>query len=80
MISIEDIRDEFNWYFKLATEGSVFPNNAVIIPKIQAAADLIFIPEFIHLDHLTFANELLKCISERVICIDTSNSSREFIV
>jgi hypothetical protein len=79
-ISLEDMRDEFNWYFDLATEGSIFPNHAVVIPKIQAVADLIFTPEFIYLDHSTFATELLNRTPPYLIYTDHSNSSSPFII
>jgi hypothetical protein len=60
--NLKETRDEFNWYLSLVTRDSMYPYNAVLIPKIEAVADLLFQESNFYAFHDVLAAKLLERI------------------
>jgi hypothetical protein len=55
-----DMRDEFDWHSSLATQNSVYPYNAILIPKIEAIANLLFTKDIFYASNDRLAAKLLE--------------------
>lgn len=57
---INDLRDEFNWYFELATQRSSYPYPKSMLGKIGVIADMIFTESNFYDSHDILAAKLLN--------------------
>ena len=57
---MNDMRDEFDWYLSLATQGSMYPYTTVLIPKIEAIANLLFTKDIFYASNDRLAAKLLE--------------------
>ena len=64
---MDELRDEFKWYFALATKNAMYPYNAVLIPKIEAVANMIFQEDNFYAPNDIFAAKLLQCNFQGII-------------
>lgn len=81
IFSLEEMKSEFDWHFGMASKESMYPYNAVIIPKIQAAANFIFQLDNLYVDNVTFASKLLERIFPSALGFSyISNSPWPYII
>lgn len=79
--SLEEMKSEAEWYLDIASKESIYPYNAVIIPKIQATLNFVFQLDNLCVDNVAFSSKLLNRTSPNSqVNLTNSNSQRPYIV